>query len=43
MATGKIFDLKKQKMTQEFTRTPGPFKVISFTVIMLDREFIICV
>ena len=27
-------------MTQEFTRTSGAFKVISFIVIMLNREFI---
>ena len=38
-AIGKIFDLKKQKMTQEFSRTFGPFKVISFIVIILNREF----
>ena len=25
---GKSFDLKRQKMTQEFTKTSGPFKMI---------------
>ena len=39
MATGKSFDLKKQKMTKEFTGNFGPFKVISFIVIILNREF----
>ena len=36
---GKSFDLKKQKMTQEATRTFGPLKVISLVVIILNREF----
>ena len=38
-AIGKSFDLQKQKMTQELTRTFGPLKVISFIVIILNREF----
>ena len=38
-AIGKSFDLKKQKMTLEFTRTFGPFEVISFIVIIFNREF----
>ena len=38
-AIGKSFDLKEQKMTQEFTRTFGPFKVTSFIVTILNREF----
>ena len=28
--------------TQEFTRTSGPFKVISFIVIMLNRSSVVC-
>ena len=38
-ATGKSFNLKKQKITRKFEKTFGQFKEILFIVIILNREF----
>ena len=38
IAIGNSFNLKNQKMTQKFIMTFGPFKEISFIVVILKRE-----